>query len=152
MRRHIRRTHHVSNVCAAVDTAADCDFGYSNNDSGFSGVEEDVTGQEVAADAGDGNHDVARAKEVDNDGLVNPSAEVTHDNDAFLENYDLVDTEGDTEDPNDPVNAIDHYINAMAMDDQSEVSVTEQAASVTEQDVVQPSLSQPLWNAELWAH
>ena len=116
MKRHIKNKH-AANVCAAVDTASDYDFGNSNNDSGFPVAEEEAATREVAADAGVGNHDVSGAKIADNEGLANHSYtsketmeedDAADDNASFLDNYDLVDPEGNKEDL--IVTAIDHNI------------------------------------------
>ena len=131
MKRDIE-TKHAANVCAAVDTASDYDFGNSNNESGFPVAEEEAATREVAADAGVVNHDVAGAKSADNEGLANNSYtskeamegdDAADDNSSFLDNYDLVDPEGDKEDP--IVTAIDHYIESTFVE-QSERLVSEQ--------------------------
>ena len=128
MKKHIKRKH-ATNVCAAMDTADDVDFEYSNNDS---------SAQEVGADTVVVNQqDVAGAKKVDNDGSDNHSAgissktvavnedvdEAPDENAGFMDNYDLVDPEGDKVDPN--VDVIDDYIEE-TFDEQSDVSVSEQ--------------------------
>ena len=105
MRRHIKRKHAL-NVCAAMDTADDADFDYSNNEAGNDGSDNHS--------AGISNETVA----VDEDVVEAPD-----ENAGFMDNYDLVDPEGDKVDPN--VDAIDDYIEE-TFDEQSDVSVSEQ--------------------------